>query len=93
MNVPGPLSSPAGSVVSNTVVPLMTSEATRRWSYAVDVLVVAVVVMTLVPNVVGTVTSKAPVLEAVVAAIAVGAPVSVLVAATTTRARAAPWCR
>ena len=66
--------------------PSITSEATRRWSYAVAPAgVVAVVVMTVVPKAVGTVTSKAPEESAVAAATALGAPVSVFVASTTTR--------
>src|SRR4051794_34813232 len=88
-NVPGPLSSPLGSVVSKTGVPVIVSDATLRWSYAVSPWIVAVVVRTEVPKVVGTTTSKAPDLSAVTAATTVAAPVSVLVAATTTRARGA----
>src|SRR6185369_7321897 len=64
--VPGPLSSPVGSLVSRTVTPPTRSPTTDVRATPVPELVVAATVMMFVPNPTGTETENAPPLSAVV---------------------------
>ena len=83
--MPGPLSSPSGSVASNSSVPGTKSNTTVRLAYAVapDALV-ATIVSTDVPPVSGTVTANDPSPPAVVVRVVVALFLSVLDAPTTT---------
>src|SRR5262249_12938536 len=82
--VPGPLSSPVGSVTSITVVPPTMSPTTATWAYPVPPPDAAVTVSTLVPNPIGTSAENEPSAPAIAVAVAEGGPVSVSVASTST---------
>src|SRR6266511_4236674 len=84
--VPGPLSSPSGSVTSSSAGPGSASETTVVRAYPVLLPLAAATVSTFVRKPTGTVALNAPVLSAVVATVADGAATSVGVPATTTRA-------
>src|SRR5450756_479773 len=83
--VRGPLSSPAGSVTSSTVLP-PPSLLTVTWQYPVlrPPAAVADTVITLLPKLTGTVAEKDPSAAAVAAATVAGAPVVVSAASTVT---------
>ena len=82
--VPGPLSSPSGSVTSSTVVPVMNSPITVRRAYPVALPRVAATVTTDVPNGAGTVAENAPAWSASTVTTLVAPPVSVAVDWTST---------
>ena len=81
--MPGPLSSPLGSVTSRSSVPGTKSKTTVRFTCAVPPLALtATTLRTVVPPVTATERLKAPVESAVVEALVVAEFASVFVAVT-----------
>src|SRR3954468_4414579 len=81
--VPGPLSSPSGSLTSNTTVPVTKSELTTRCAKPVARPLVAAAVMTLLPSWVGSSAVNVPL--DLVDTVVVAPPASVAVAAMSIR--------